>query len=557
MSDFREKDVTTIAKDCMDDRDVESVRSTDSVQYGLQRQMKNRHISMISIGGTEFRPLCVIGTGLFLGTASALRDGGPVGLLLGYCTIGSLCYCVMIALGEMAAFLPIPGGHITFAERFVDSAWSATLGFMYWYNWLIILPAEISATAVLINYWNTTVNNAAWISVCLVIVWLMNAFGAGACGEAEFIFASIKVITITGLIILGIVLDLGGGPNHDRIGFRYWRHPGPFAQFNSIAGAERRFLAWWAVMSQAAFSFIGTEIVAIAGAECKNPKRNIPKAIRRVYVRILLFYIGGVTVIGLPVPSNDPGSDLTNATAAASPFVLAINNAGIKVLPSIINACLLTSAWSAANSDLVNRVAYQTAYTKRANCSTDRLAVNGNAPKIFAKVSKRGLPWVSLIFCGAFGLLSYMDVRDGSGRVFGWFSNMTAIAGLISWLGIAVTYIRFHEGLRVQGYDRKTLPFRAPFQPYASCKLVDDNVPELSGWTVFLKDSWNTASFITQYLPLILFPVLYVIIRLWRRTHWRDPRDMDFKSGLQEALDASYDEPAPRNIIERVWSWLM
>jgi yeast amino acid transporter len=99
-----------------------------------------------------------------------------------------------------------------------------------------------------------------------------------AYGEAEFMFASIKVITIVGLIILGIVLDLGGGPNHDRIGFRYWKHPGPFAQYNGISGSEGRFLGWWAVMSNAAFSFIGTEIVAITSGEARNPRRNIPKA---------------------------------------------------------------------------------------------------------------------------------------------------------------------------------------------------------------------------------------------------------------------------------------
>lgn len=174
----------------------------------------------------------------------------------------------------------------------------------------------------------------------------------GAYGEAEFVFASIKVITITGLIILGIVLDLGGGPNHDRLGFRYWKHPGPFNQYNGIKGSKGRFLAWWAVMTQAAFSFIGTEIVAIAGGETRNPRRNIPKAIKRVYVRILLFYIGGVTIIGLLVPYTDNGLNLKDSTAAKSPFVIAMQHAGIKGLPSLLNACFLTSAWSAASSDL-------------------------------------------------------------------------------------------------------------------------------------------------------------------------------------------------------------
>lgn len=195
----------------------------------------------------------------------------------------------------------------------------------------------------------------------------------GAYGEAEFIFASIKVITITGLIILGIVLDLGGGPDHDRLGFRFWKHPGPFVQFAGIAGAKGRFLGWWTVLINAAFSFIGTEIVAITSGEAKNPRRNIPRAsvfshgffisvladsffrlssIRRVYIRILLFYIGGVTVIGLLVPSNHPDLALQTSTAAKSPFVIAIKRAGISGLPSVINVALLTAAVSAASSDL-------------------------------------------------------------------------------------------------------------------------------------------------------------------------------------------------------------
>ncbi|EMD33744.1 hypothetical protein CERSUDRAFT_117834 [Gelatoporia subvermispora B] len=536
-----EKDAAVVVKDPSTYEDSEGALPGEPAQHGLQRQMKNRHIAMISIGG-------VIGTGIFLGTATSLRNGGPVGLLLGYFVVCSICYCIMLSVGEMASFLPIPGGHITFAERFVDSAWSAAVGFMYWYGWLILQPAEISAAAVLINYWNKTINKAVWISMCLFVVWFINALGAGAYGEAEFIFASIKVITITGLIILGIILDLGGGPTHDRIGFRYWKHPGPFAQFDDISGAKGRFLGWFAVLTQAAFSLTGTEVVAIAGAECKNPRRNIPKAIKRVYVRLILFYLCGVTVIGLLVPYTDPGLDLTDATAAASPFVIAINHAGIKILPSIINACLLTSAWSAANSQLYcsSRALYS-------------LALNGNAPKIFLKVNKRGLPWVSLIFCGAFGLLSYMDLDDGSGRVFGWFSNMTAIAGLLSWFGIAVTYVRFRKGFRAQGIDRRTLPYRAPFQPYAAwyagtmCFLIC----LLSGWNVFLSNSWSTATFITTYLPLVLFPLTYILVRILRRTRWVRPEDMDFKSGLEEVMAASFEEPPPRNAVERIWGWIM
>ncbi|KAI0078940.1 amino acid permease [Panus rudis PR-1116 ss-1] len=509
--------------------------------HTLKRQLKNRHIAMISIGG-------VIGTGLFLGTANSLQDGGPIGLLLGYAVVGTICYSVMVSLGEMVAYLPIPGGHIKLAERFVDPAFSFTMGWNYWYNWTIILPAELSAAAVLINYWNQTVNNAAWITICLVVVVVINMFGAGVYGECEFIFASIKVITITGLIILGIVLDLGGGPNHDRIGFRYWKNPGPFAQFKGISGSEGQFLGWWSVMTQAAFSFIGTEIVAIAAGEAKNPRRNLPKAIRRVYVRILLFYIGGVVIIGLLVPYTDPGLNLRASNAGKSPFVIAINHAGIKGLPSVINAALLTSAWSAASSDL---------YTS--SRALYGLAMVGNAPKIFTTTSSRGLPYVSIIFCAAFAALAYMSVNSGAGQVFGWFANMTSIAGLMTWFGIAVTYIRFYAGFKQQGFDRSKLPYASALQPYAAwyAAIACIVVCFFSGWKVFLKDSWDTATFVTNYLPLALFPVLYVGAKLWRKVPIVKPQDMDFLSGLAEIEAACYDEPPPRNWVERFWSWLV
>ncbi|KAH9858980.1 amino acid permease [Lenzites betulinus] len=508
--------------------------------------MKDRHIAMISIGG-------VIGTGLFLGTATSLREGGPVGTLLAYVVVGSLCYTVMISLGEMAAFLPIPGGHLTFAERFVDPAWSFAMGWLYCYNWTVILPAEISAAAVVINYWNTSVNDAAWITMCLGVVIIINSFGAGAYGEAEFIFCSIKVITIVGLLLLGLILDLGGGPNHDRIGFRYWKNPGPFVQYDGITGAKGRFLGWSAVMAQAAFSFIGTEVVAIAGAEVKNPRRNIPKAIKRVYVRLLLFYIGSVIIVGLLVPSDDPRLNLGGGTAAASPFVIAMSNAGIKALPSIINAAILTSAWSAANTDLYgsSRALYG-------------LALNGNAPKVFLKTTRHGLPWVAVASCASVGLLAYMGLQSGSGKVFGWwvpliFGLMTAIAGLSSWFGIGVTYIRFYRGLKAQGIDRNSLPYHSPLQPFAAwyATIGCFTAVLFSGWYVFLKGQWSASTFVTNYLPMAMFPVLYVGARWYKSTRLRPYEEMDFKSGLQEVLDASYDDPPPANWVQRAWSWLM
>ncbi|GAA5935027.1 hypothetical protein JCM1841_000099 [Sporobolomyces salmonicolor] len=494
----------------------------------LHRGLKGRHVQMISIGG-------VIGTGLFLGTANALRHGGPLGLLLGYMAIGSVCYSVMIALGEMVAHLPVPGGHITLARRFVSPAFSFAMGWNYWYNWTIVLPAELNAAAVLIGYWNKSVNPGVWIAVCLVVACAINFGGSRAYGECEFWFAIIKVITIVGLIIVGIVIDCGGGPNGEYIGTKYWRDPGAMVQYLGLEGATGRFLGFWAVLIQASFSYIGTEIVAIAAGETQDPRKTLPRAIKNVYIRILLFYILGVFITGLLVPSNDPRLNLGSGTAASAPFVIAIQNAGIKALPSIINACLLTSAWSAASSDL---------YTS--SRALYGLSINDQAPKILKKTNRWGLPYVCVLVGVAFSLLSFMSVGSTSaGTVFGYFANMTSVCGLITWAGICLTAIRFNKGLKAQGIDRSMLPYRAPLQPYLSyyglifcCVILFFN-----GWEVFVKiTKFDTSTFVTSYFPIWFFPVLMAFYLLWRRgDRGVDFKDMDFVSGSRD--EQAFENP--------------
>ncbi|KAJ7117306.1 amino acid permease [Mycena crocata] len=631
-------------------------------EHKLVRQLKNRHIAMIS----QFRT-GVIGTGLFLSTgkshraravhqvhfylANALRFGGPVGLLLGYLAVGSITYSVMISLGEMIAYLPIPGGHIKLAERFVDPAFSFTMGWNYWYNWTVVLPAELSAAyissfsmrkgsstdaysnrAVLINYWNKSVNNAAWVTIVMVIVIAINMCGAGVYGEAEFIFASIKVVTvgifsllearkvnigqITGLIVFGLVLDLGElGFDTGRIlvgsAFKqeYGRLNellGPFVQYRGISGAKGRFLGWWAVMTQAAFSYIGTEIVAIAAGEAKNPRRNLPKAIRRVYIRILLFYIGqsinaflglsalrhhigGVIIIGLLVPSSDPGLNLGDGTAASSPFVIAIQRSGIKTLPSVgwdslrfkgpsEQAVPTPRQQSDVNGATQGR---RTWWTQRRQMSTSSFAAAGrHASAGVSPARQAGLtgPWnadqatytlvrersVSLRFLSLFDherLTAQLRWLGGGWQCTEnllenpseWSSHSLTVilCGIRSsglhgrkiWFreGICVTYIRFYEGMKAQGYARKHLPFASALQPYAAwygmvfCLLICF----FSGWATLLHNNWDVAIFITNYLPFVLFPILYGSAKLyyWRKgktAAWVKAEDMDFVTNIAE-----------------------
>ncbi|KIJ33471.1 hypothetical protein M422DRAFT_35495 [Sphaerobolus stellatus SS14] len=479
---------------------------------GLQRTLKNRHAQMISIGG-------VIGTGLFLGTAGSLANGGPGGLLLGYLVVSSVCVGVMISLGELLTFLPIAGGQVTLSGRFVDPALAFAMGWNYWYSWIVTLPAELSASAVLVNYWITSVNNAVWITICLIVVVAINFLGTRAFGECEFWFASIKVITIVGLIILGLVIDLGGAPSHDRLGFRYWHHPGTFVQFNHIDGALGRFLGFWNVLIGAAYAFLGTEILGMTAAEIKNPTKNIPLAIKGVYVRILIFYIVGVFILGLICPSDN--TDLLTGTgnANSSAWVIAIRIAKIKALPSIVNACLITSAWSAGSSDL---------YTS--SRAMYGLAKTGQAPRIFARTNRYGTPWVSLLLSTALGLLAYMGVSVTSNKVFNWFANMSSVTGMLNWFGICITLIRFRKGLKAQGLTTAILPYTSRFQPYLAwwslCWVI--LIILFADWSVFLKGNWDHSSFITNYFPIPVFVILYFGYKFWKKTKIVPLTEMDF-----------------------------
>jgi amino acid transporter len=360
------------------------------------------------------------GTGLFLGTGSDLEHGGPAGLLIGYCIMASLLFSVMVALGEMISQFPVPGGQFALAGRFVSPELGFAMGWLYWYNYIVVLPAELSAAAVLISYWtplsdpNSTCttgicDSAMWVGLMLIVVLVINFAGTRIFGEIEFWFCSIKILTIIGLIIVGVIITSGGGPDGEAIGFRYWNQTGGFVQYQGIEGAKGRFLGFFSVLINAAFAFIGTEITAIASAEAADPRRAVPRAIKTVWIRLVVFYLCSAFVIGLLVSPTDPSLSLGTA-AAKSPFVIAIKNAGIKILPSIINAALVTSAWSAGIADLFisSRALYGLAY-------------RGHAPKIFLKTNKTGLPWVCVLLGGAFSLLSFMAAATGSaGTAFGY-----------------------------------------------------------------------------------------------------------------------------------------
>ena len=199
----------------------------------------------------------------------------------------------------------------------------------------ITAPAEISAAATVINFWNTSISPAVWFTVFIVVIMVLNFAPVKAYGESEVFFAVLKIMLIVGLIIAGIVVDLGGGPDGDRIGFRYWKSPGPFAAY-LVAGNTGKFLGFWSTLISAAYSYANVQVIALAGAETQNPRKVIPEAVRMTFWRVMIFYVLSIFVVGLLVPYNDENLGISTGTAEQSPFVIAFQRAGIKVLPSIM-----------------------------------------------------------------------------------------------------------------------------------------------------------------------------------------------------------------------------
>lgn len=253
----------------------------------------------------------------------------------------------------MIAFLPNVGGVVGLADLYVDPALGFSLGWAAWYNWSVTLPAEITAAVVVSGYWNSgKIPVAALTALFLTLATIINCFPSRVYGDFEYHFSAIKVVTIVCIIALTVVIDLGAGTSDLRF-FDTWKHP--FADsYLGITGALGRFLGFWAVLMQAAFSFFGSEVPGIAAGEVIDATRNVPRALQRVWIRITLFYLGGIFCAGLLVDRNDP--DLTNSantgTVRASPFVIAFQHAGMHWISHVINAAVLLSAWSAAASDI-------------------------------------------------------------------------------------------------------------------------------------------------------------------------------------------------------------
>ncbi|KAH8685906.1 amino acid permease-like protein [Tricladium varicosporioides] len=461
---------------------------------------------MIALAGT-------IGTGLFLSSGKAIALGGPLGALMGYTFVGVLVTGVVLSIAELSALVPLSGAIIRHAEHFVDPALSFAQGWNLIYSCLISLPAEMTAAAVIVQFWDTHLSAAVWITIFGFLLLLCNVLFIRVYGELEFGFASLKIMLIIGLNIMALVITCGGGPDGHAYGFQYWKNPGPFVDFLGYSGSLGQFMGFYTTFSNAVYAYSGIENISLAATETQSPRRNIPIAAKRIFWRVSIFYgeyiILSIFMVGLIVPSNDPDLLRSVGNAAQSPFVIAATRAGIKVVPSIINAVVLTSAWSAGNSTLLggSRILYG-------------MAREGHAPKFFLRVNRMGIPYIAVGTISIFMCLGYMTISDSAAVVFGWLQDLVSVAALVQWMVICTVYLRFYYGCKKQGIDRSELPWKAPFQPYmAWTSLVSFAVLLLTGgYIVFIHGHWNTETFVSSYINIPIIFVLYFSYKFIKKT---------------------------------------
>ncbi|ODQ81164.1 hypothetical protein BABINDRAFT_6992 [Babjeviella inositovora NRRL Y-12698] len=480
----------------------------------LSRSLKSRHLQMISIGGT-------IGTGLFVGSGSALRTGGPGGVLIAWLIVGGMIYAMIQAVGELAVTFPVSGAYCTYSIRFIDESWGFAVAWNYLFGYFNGLALELIAASITIKYWNSEINTVGFIAIFYVLIVSINFFGVRGYGEAEFVFSLIKVMTIIGFIILGIVLICGGGPIGGYIGAKYWYHPGAFA--NGFKGVCSVFVT-------AGFSFGLTEMAGLAAAETANPRQAIPKAIKQVFWRIVLFYIISLTLIGCLIPYTDKHLFASSSVdASASPFVIAIVNGGIKGLPSVMNVVIIVAVLSVGNTCVFASSRVLAA-----------LSAAGLAPKIFLYIDKRGRPIAGIILQSIVGLLCFLAASPKQGEVFTWLMAIGGISGFVNWGSICLGHIRFRYALKKKGRDTSELAYVSQCGVWGSYYglLICVLILAAQFWIALfpLGKKPNASGFFAAYLAMPVILGFYVAHKIWSK-NWKlyiRWEDMDIDTGRRD-----------------------
>ncbi|KAL6410710.1 putative general amino acid permease agp2 protein [Ilyonectria robusta] len=527
-----EKDPTSNEKTTAsgpDDYDVGFVEATGNVDH-LKRHLGNRQIQLIAVGGS-------IGTALFVSIGSGLMQGGPGSLFLAYTMYSCILGLVNNCMAEMAVYMPISGSFIRFAGKWVDEAFGFMAGWNFFFYEAAMIPFEISAINLVLTFWRDDIPVWAVCLACIALYGALNIFAVKYYGEAEFWLSTGKFFLILLVFSFTFVTMVGGNPQHDAYGFRYWKNPGSFAEYITT-GNLGRFEGFLGALWSAAFTIVGPEYLAMVAGEAKRPRILLKQAFKTMYWRFGLFFIGGALCVGIILPYNDPTLNINDGagTANASPYVIAMRNMNISFLPHLTNALLVSSIFSAGN-----------AYTYCSIRSLYGLALEGQAPAIFKKCTKSGIPYNCFIVTMFFPLISFLTVGNSSAQVVQWLGYLTQAAQLIDYIIMCVTYIFFHRALKAQGIDRNTLPYTGWFQPYSAYIGGTFMIVILGcyGYTTFLPGWWDVGTFFSYYTMVFVAIVTFTFWKVFKRTKFVKATEADlvWDKPVIDAYEDSFTHP--------------
>ncbi|WP_405768123.1 amino acid permease [Streptomyces sp. NBC_01538] len=387
---------------------------TSQPTTGLQAGLKNRHLSMIAIGG-------VIGAGLFVGSSSGIRTAGP-GILLSYALVGTLVVLVMRMLGEMSAANPTSGSFSAHADRALGRWAGFSIGWLYWFFWVVVLAVEATAGATILEGWVPAVPQWAWALIVMVVLTATNLGSVSSYGEFEFWFAGIKVVAISAFVIIGGLAVFGvlPGVDSDKAGLGNLTDHGGFLPNGPGAILTGVLLV--------VFSFMGSEIATLAAGESEDPQRAVTKSTNSIIWRVGVFYLGSIFVVVALLPWNDPSIKKDGS------YVAALNSLGIAHAGQIMNFIVLTSVLSCLNSGLytASRMAFS-------------LGQRGDAPKAFARTTSRGVPLAAIIASVVFGFVAVFFNYKFPDSVFLFLVNSSGAVALFVWLVICFSQLRMRK----------------------------------------------------------------------------------------------------------------
>ena len=406
----------------------------------LKRAMTKRHLIMLSLGGA-------IGTGLFLGSGEVISQAGPLGAVIAYIIGGLIAYMVMLCLGELAVHLPVSGSFGAFASNYIGPGTGYMVSWMYWLGWSATLGTEFTAAALLMQEWFPSTSIWIWTLIFASGVLLSNLSSTRTFAESEFWLSMIKVATVLVFIVLGFGAIFGFIP------FQGYESAPLFANLTEHGWLPNGIFPIFATMLIVNFAFNGTEMIGIAAGETENPEKNVPKAIHAAVWRLIIFFVGTIIVISSLLPYQDAGLNAGHGLSS-SPFVSVFNLMGIPYAVDIIRFVIITALLSTANSGLY-----------AASRMMWALAAQNQLPRVFAKVSKSGIPVLAVLVTMIGGLPGLLSEQFGADVIFKNLLGVAAFTMVIVWMSICWSQFNFRRQWLKQGHQVAELKFRTPWFP--------------------------------------------------------------------------------------------